>query len=301
MVGEKKDSTWKLPKKVWQIMTDTLTLHDLLRVFGIEPKEVRLVRHTNREIEVLDTFLNDIDKFTEYTAWQKSGKFGRAKYLAIFCPARSTTSLFLGIWEIDGKTENSDLKQSHLALLQSHGLPERWFHDHARYSLRPTNIMSSMSQRLVVEWGRSTVSWVQSKNKEVVQVKPVNSIGEFTSYDSILLSYSDLQKLITDTDSNVSWVNALSSVNGIYLIKYKKDGRLYVGSAYGKGGIFARWSAYAKTGHAGNKLLKNLDPHQFEFSVLEISPSTMSADDVISRENRWKECLGTRIFGLNDN
>jgi hypothetical protein len=282
-------------------VTDTFTFHDLSRIFGIEPKEVRLVRHGNKEIEVLDTFLNDTDKFMEYTAWQKSGKFGRAKYLAIFCPARSTTSLFLGIWEIEGKTENSDLKPSHLSLLHRHGLPEMWFHNHDRYNLKLTSVMFSLSQRLVVEWGKSTVSWVQSKDKVVVQIKPVNSISEFTSYDSVLLSYSDLRKLITDIDSNVSWVNALSSVNGIYLIKYKKDGRLYVGSAYGKGGIFARWSAYAKTGHAGNKLLKDLDPHQFEFSVLEISPSTMSADDVISRENRWKECLGTRAFGLNDN
>jgi hypothetical protein len=188
-----------------------------------------------------------------------------------------------------------------LALLRKHNLPEIWFENHDRYNLKPISGMSSLSQRLVVEWGRSTVSWVQSKDKEVVQIKPVNSIGEFTSYDSILLSYTDLRKLITDTDSNVSWVNALSSVNGVYLIKHKKDGRLYVGSAYGKGGIFARWSAYAKTGHAGNKLLKYLDPHQFEFSVLEISPSTMSADDVILRENRWKECLGTKVFGLNDN
>lgn len=47
--------------------------------------------------------------------------------------------------------------------------------------------------------------------------------------------------------------------------------------------------------------LSNLDPHDFEFSVLEISPSTMSADDVIARENWWKECLGTREFGLNSN
>lgn len=282
-------------------MTDILTFHDLLRISGIEPKDVRLVRHANKEIEVLDTFLNDTDKFMEYTAWQKSGKFGRARYLAIFCPARSTTSLFLGVWKIDGKTENGDLKPSHLTLLRRHNLPKIWFENHDRYNLELTRAMYSLSQRLVVEWGKSTVSWVQSKDKAVVQIKPVNSIGEFTSYDSILLSYNDLQKLITDTDSNVSWVNALSSVNGIYLIKYKKDGRLYVGSAYGKGGIFARWTAYAKTGHAGNKLLKDLDPHQFEFSVLEISPSTMSADDVISRENRWKECLGTRAFGLNDN
>jgi len=158
-----------------------------------------------------------------------------------------------------------------------------------------------LNQRLVIDWGKSTVSWVQSKDKEIVQIKPKNSVGEFTSYDDVKLSYWELQKLINDGDSNYSWVNALSSVNGIYLITCKDDGRLYVGSAYGKGGIFGRWSSYAKTGHGGNKLLKELNPEKFEFSVLEIASSIMSADEVIERENRWKTRLRTREFGLNDN
>ncbi len=278
-----------------------LTFFDLLKVFDISPENVRLVRHGNKEIDVLDTFLNDAEKFTEYTAWQGARKYGDAEYLAIFCPARGTTSLFLGIWKIVGCLENAKLKPKHLELLKKHKLPAEWFETSVRYELEPASAMLELSQRLVIEWGHSTVSWVQSKNKNIVQIKPPNSIGDFTSYDRILLSYQDLLCLVHDTDSNASWVNALSSVNGVYLIKHKTDGRLYVGSAYGKGGILGRWASYANTGHAGNKLLKGLDPHAFEFSVLEISPSTMSAEDVIARENRWKECLGTREFGLNKN
>jgi len=282
-------------------MTTPLTFHDLLRVSGLDPDTVRLVRHGNKEIKVLDTFLTNIEKLTEYTAWQHSGKYGDSEYLAIFCPARSTTSLFLGIWKIDGVLENKNLSQKHLNLLKFYSLPEEWFKTSVRYNLELTDFMDDMKQRLVIEWGKSTVSWVQSKDKNVVQIKSINSIGDFTSYDSILLSYNDLQKLIEQTDSNISWVNALSAVNGVYLIKHKESGKLYVGSAYGKGGILGRWSSYAKTGHAGNKLLKEVDPSSFEFSILEISPATMSAEDVISRENRWKECLGTREFGLNEN
>lgn len=263
-----------------------LTFFDLLRTYRIDPEEVRLVRHGNKEIDVLNTFLNETVKFTEYTAWQKPGRYGDSKYLAIFAPARSTTSLFLGLWEIKGVTKNSDLKERHLKLLQKFDLPERWFEKSDRYDLELVSTMIDLNQRLVIDWGKSTVSWVQTKDKSIVEIKPINSIGEFVSYDRILLSYNDLQKLIHDTDSNASWVNALSSVNGVYLIKHKKDGRLYVGSAYGKGGILGRWASYAKSGHAGNKYLKALDPHDFEFSILEISPSTMSADDVIARENR---------------
>jgi hypothetical protein len=282
-------------------MITNLTFYDILKIYGIEPADVLLVRHGNKEIQVLETFLDATEKFTEYTAWQKEDKYGTSKYLAVFCPARGTTSLFLGIWEINGCTANKDLKPKHFALLRKHNLPEVWYESSVRYDLKLSSSIFDLSQRLVIEWGKSTISWVQHKNKDVVQIKPVNSIGDFTSYDNVLLSYSDLQKLIRDTDSNASWVNALSSVNGVYLIKYKNNGQLYVGSAYGKGGILGRWASYAKTGHAGNKLLKKLDPRQLEFSILEISPSTMSADDVISRENRWKECLGTREFGLNDN
>lgn len=278
-----------------------LTFHDLLQLYGIEPKIAKLVRHGNKELNVLDVFRNDPERFTEYTAWQREGKFGRAEYLAVFSPARGTTSLFLGIWQINGVRESVDQKPNHLKLLLKHSLPERWFKSNVRYDLRYTGVMHDLVERLVIDWGKSTRNWVQSKNKDVVQIKPKNSIGEFTSYDQIRLSFEELETLVKDTDSNIAWVNALSSVNGVYLIKHKGDGRLYVGSAYGEGGILGRWSTYVRTGHAGNKLLKGLDPRNFEFSVLEISPSTMSSDDVISRENRWKECLGSREFGLNDN
>ena len=96
-------------------------------------------------------------------------------------------------------------------------------------------------------------------------------------------------------------MNALSSVNGIYLIRDKSSGKLYVGSAYGEDGLYGRWLNYAHNGHGGNKELKGLDPNQFEFSILEIIPPTSSAEEVIHRENRWKEKLGTRAFGLNAN
>lgn len=279
-----------------------LTFHDLLKTFGVHPGKVRLVRHVNRQIEnVLETFQNDKAKLLEYTAWQNHGSFGDAEYLAIFSPARGTTSLFLGICKINGVTENRNLESKHLELLQKHKLPEVWFKSSVRYQLELTDLMASLSERLVIEWGKSTRRWVQSRNKTVVQIKPLNSIGDFTSYDSILLSYEDLQKLSRDSDSNEAWIIALSSVNGVYLIKHKVDGRLYVGSAYGKGGILNRWFTYARTGDAGNKKLTGLEPTAFEFSVLEICPATMSAEDVIARENRWKICLGTREFGLNEN
>lgn len=286
-------------------MTTKLTFWDILRTYGVEPCEVRLIRHIDEEIPVLDTFNNDLEKFTVYTALQKpnksNGRYGDSKYLAVFCSARGTTALFLGLWEIKGYTENKDLIMSkHSAWLRNNGLGEKTYLKCDYYNLKLTEKLKDLSQRLVIEWGKSQ-NCVQKKDKDVMQIKPVNSIGDFISYDSTLLSYADLKELIKNRDSNASWSDALSTVHGVYLIRHKKDGRLYVGSAYGEGGILGRWAAYAKTGHANNKLLKGLNPKKFEFSILEICPKTMSEEDIGSRENRWKKCLGTREFGLNDN
>jgi len=56
-----------------------------------------------------------------------------------------------------------------------------------------------------------------------------------------------------------------------------------------------------KTGHGNNKDLLDLDANNFQFSILEIVPATTTAEGVIDRENRWKDKLGTREFGLNKN
>ncbi len=87
----------------------------------------------------------------------------------------------------------------------------------------------------------------------------------------------------------------------IYLITDTSSGKQYVGSAYGQGGIFGRWTAYSNTGHGGNVELRGLDPHHFEFSILEIVPALLSEIDILERESRWKARLGTRKFGLNKN
>jgi hypothetical protein len=278
-----------------------LTFFDLLRSYDLNPEDVRLVRHGNKEIRVQSLFNEDKEKFTAYTAWQPANKYGKAKYLAIFAPARGTTSLFLGLWSVDGVTPNAQLKRQHLATLKHYKLPEGWSNKSDYYHLSLTKLMGDLSQRLVIEWGGSTLKWVQIKDKNVVEIKPKNSIGEFRSYSEVKLTYQDIKKLAKDSDSNSVWVSALSSVNGVYLIRNKHNGKLYVGSAYGKGGILARWHNYSKSGHGGNQRLKELDPGALEFSILEIAPSTMSNDDLIAREQGWKSKLGTRKFGLNKN
>jgi hypothetical protein len=60
-------------------------------------------------------------------------------------------------------------------------------------------------------------------------------------------------------------------------------------------------------GHGGNNLLVDLlqlEPDavdHFQFSILEVLSGTSTAQDAASKENLWKEKLGSKIGGYNAN
>lgn len=278
-----------------------ITIYRIFEIYGLNPANVRLVRHGNKEIPIYKTFKENLPRLEAYQSFQKPGKFGKASAIAVFAPYHKTTALFLGLWDIIGCTESSKFTKETLIELQKYDLPKSWYNYHIRYDLKKNNILDDLSERLVIEWGAATVSWVQSKDKEVVEVKGKKSIGDFQSFAQVDLDFHDLKMMTQFPDTNLTWVKTLSSVNGVYLIKDKVSGKLYVGSAYGEQGIYGRWLAYAQNGHGGNLELQDLDPINFQFSILEIVPATTTADGVIECENRWKEKLGTRQFGLNKN
>lgn len=64
-----------------------------------------------------------------------------------------------------------------------------------------------------------------------------------------MISYYDLKRKIDNSDD---WCRALRSRKGVYLITDKNTGKQYVGSAYGKDGIFGRWVVYLTSGYDKN-------------------------------------------------
>lgn len=91
------------------------------------------------------------------------------------------------------------------------------------------------------------------------------------------------------------------------MILDKKTGNQYIGSAFGQGGIWQRWSDYASSGHGGNQKLielcanKNNYESNFQFTILKSLPSNLSNREVIKIETLYKEKFGTKSFGLNQN
>ena len=93
----------------------------------------------------------------------------------------------------------------------------------------------------------------------------------------------------------------LSSLNGIYLIRDKSSGKMYIESAYG-GDKYCRCFNYVLSVNEGIKELRgHQDPSRFEFSILEVIPHKSSAEEVIQLENRWKGKMEIRDFTLKRN
>ena len=143
---------------------------------------------------------------------------------------------------------------------------------------------------------------------ELTEILPAPYSGEcFPGYEHINHDFKILEPIFRFERDN--WKAALSSVKGVYLISDNRNGKKYVGSAYGDMGIWSRWACYIGTGHGWTDELTALIAEKsigyarknFRFSLLEIMPMTTSKETICARESHWKEALLTRKFGYNNN
>ncbi|WP_281052433.1 GIY-YIG nuclease family protein [Vibrio cholerae] len=253
-----------------------------------DSKKIKFVRHKDSRHEYRE-LIKDRDELLKYQAEQSKNVFKDCEYIFSFFGLESSKALFIGVFKV-GEIKSANNK----------------FY----YELTEVDGFDDYKDRVVINWGKAAISWHQWANendKEVVEILPKGYLGNFPGLLNFALDFNELRMLSENTEANKDWFYNLSSVNGIYLILDKKTGEQYVGSAYGKNGIWQRWSEYARNGHGGNKLLRELcesdaNYHKnFRFTVLQTLPSNLSDNEVIAHETLYKEKLGTRAFGLNAN
>ncbi|WP_060989545.1 GIY-YIG nuclease family protein [Photobacterium leiognathi] len=250
--------------------------------------KVKYVRHKDSRKEYRE-LIKDREELLKYQAHQSKNVFKDCDYIISFFGLDGSKSLFIGAFKVNGWYENTGE-----------------FH----YDLKEIDIFDDFKDRLVVDWGKATLSWhqwVNDNDKEVVEMLPKGYLGEFPGLLNFILDFDELKQLNNNIDANKEWYHHLSSVNGVYLILDEKAGKQYIGSAYGKDGLWQRWSEYVRSGHGGNKLLKECFVNDanygrnFKFTILQSLPSNTTNKEVINIENLYKKKLGTRLFGLNDN
>lgn len=281
-----------------------LTLEHLLQPFGLDTsRRTKLVRHQEQGIDV--AALHRAGQLEFYQTFQGRPVFANCDQIVSFLGSVESQAVFVGVYEVLGVSGPRAIELPDDFLYPKMNVSSVYV-----YNLVRDKRFDALSERLVIDWGAGTRSWVQNfkqGGKEVVEVLPKGYVKEFPGFLDFILRFDELKTMIENPTANREWHRMLGSVAGIYLILDTLTGRQYVGSAYGDGGIVARWSQYARTGHGGNGQLKALFAERpnarsdLQFSVLQTLSPSLTAREVIAYEQLHKEKLGTRAHGLNSN
>lgn len=266
-----------------------ITIQELLYNRGLDKNsKIKLVRHKDSRRDVYNLYKTKREEFFAYQNSQSRDIFKNVDYIVSFVGEEGLMSRFIGVYKLKGKTK----------------IAENRF----EYDMEEVReLFDDLKERVIIKWGNA-ISWHQwiSNEMEVIEIHPGLHYKHFTDYSDFILNYDELKEIIQNQYSD--WKKMLSAAKAIYLISDIKTGRLYVGAAYGEGGVWSRWCDYIATnGHGKNKMLKELvenDPlygKHFQFSILMLLPRTITPDEAIKKERLYKNKLGTNSFGLNSN
>lgn len=295
-----------------------MNLNDLLHAknVNIDPQEVLVLRHTPKESK-LKRVLPQLaaEKPNVFNAYQQTQgaaaekAMNRAKFVASFIGHEPSKALFVGLY---GVGESRPLTQQQywtipelIEMRDKYGMKGfdaegegrsviRWF------DLSLMNVYAAWKGKLIVAWPGAEINWYRWAGSAEMPVLAILRESELVkpmpNWKNLAFTWEELNDLPN------SWKAALREWRAIYYIFDVSDNKAYVGSAYGDENLLARWGNYKFTGHGGNSLLRDRNPINFRFTILQITRPDMDKDDVISLENTWKERLHTRSpHGLNDN
>lgn len=294
-----------------------MNLNDLLRGKGIDPKQVLVLRHRPSEPE-LNKWLPRLaaekpDVFNAYQQTQGArleGVMSTMKgtgYVAAFIGHEPSKALFVGLYAIGESKpltreeywripENVELKKFGMK-----GFSEEeprsavlWF------DLAVNDFYESWRGKLIVNWPPPERSWWRRAHRNEMPILAILEdsalVSAMPEWNQVILTWEQLGVLPK------AWKVALSQWRGIYYIFDTSTRKGYVGSAYCDSNILGRWLDYAASGHGGNRLLRERDPRQFRFAILQRVSPDMGPEEIINLEGTWKDRLHTRQpYGLNEN
>jgi hypothetical protein len=263
-----------------------LKFNTLLQEAGFDPEKIFLLRHEDKRIQaglysVWKSRRTDFEIYQNNQKWKN--RFPEGSSLATFVVGPERETLFVGMYDVLKLSRSSGERVD--PLLGKMG-PE----DHSCHETRHSDRMQEYEERLVIEWGLGKLAWRQlahEQNKTILEIRAQIKDVPFPPYISLLLRLGDLNAIYP------SWRIRLEAQKGVYLLTFD-DGMQYVGSATGAKGFWQRWSDYLTTGHGGNLILirDKRDARKAMVSILEVSGSAQTDQDIIIQEMLWKRKLG---------
>lgn len=278
------------------IHSDKIVLNDLLRLDDLKNVKVRLLLYAGR---------NDSGRGADFIQYFQEGNMGAV-----------TEGLF---WNYN---RNKSYREGDIAVGLASIEKDHWLLFSVSRVTKDLNRLNAVGYehveieefnkylgRVVIRYrnkSQNLVRRAESIMHDLVVEKILPDVFNddiFPGYENVRLSWKELKNNI----KKETWKTALENQKGVYLILDKATGRKYIGSAYGEDMILGRWRSYVKTGHGGNRELKNLTfeyiQSNFQYSILDIYKSAVDDDVIIKREAWWKSTLMTRDsnFGYNKN
>ena len=193
-----------------------LNFSDVLNKVGLNPKRVKLIRHSLADKEFKKCYDNNM--VPEYTRVQNSTFSNGYDYWCVFISGKSTTAKFFACYKVNGCVpDTQDVKPDGFPL-------ENWFQGQRMfYELEHVDLLKEYENRLLIEWGKGALAWAQKGTNE----KPIVAIQDkrvFSGYENLVLTYDELKEIVKDPTAYESWHTALSSINAIISSSIEKTG-----------------------------------------------------------------------------
>lgn len=269
-----------------------ITFNDILTLGGLSPSAVKILRHGMvGEPRRYDTWRNDRPVFEGHQARQGRNEISESGYVASFVVSRADKTTFAGMYVSSGSrlapVGDVDPLSGHV---DASGLRRI-------YDLLLVPGWEGYEGRLVIAWPPGSAGRIWHRRADSM-LWPVLEIADqhdpWPGWREFQCEADELATLPHD------WQSMLSHTKGVYLlVDLDGDGKQYVGSAKGADSLLGRLHGYAKGGTNGNRGLSR--GHRYRVSVLE--PVTLLTPDqtIEEIESQWKDRLGTREYGLNQN
>ena len=272
-----------------------LTFNSILEIIGIDPRDVRLLRHTPYRYfgRTLYTLWRDSHPdFLKYQSIQnvKARERLNSPYWASFVVTPTRSVMFVGLFKVERTGSWPEGSIDPVTNDDVSGFD--------RYEQTLVEASASYIGRVFIDWGGSAVTWAQrahNQPKPILEITRVFQEEAFPGYTRFIANLSSVETL------PLGWLAALRAARGIYLLTCPRTKEQYVGSASGEDGFLGRWLSYSRDGHGGNVALKSRDPSDYQVSILEVCGSSLTAEEINRTEAMWKAKLQSREMGLNRN
>lgn len=275
-----------------------IMFNTILREAGLPLIDVRLIRHKDKRATrgrtPYELWRDNRPQFELYQSTQSvpNRKKLTAPYWAVFIVNLNDETMFAGVYAVKyrGLLEQ-DTPKPHMDGIDEAGSSDV-------YDLTLQDTLSDLIGKLFIDWGLGALAWIQyadRNNKPVTELRMAFQEPAFPGFLNFIQALSKLENVPK------SWIAALRSSGGVYLLTCPKTKEQYVGSATGEEGFWGRWQDYVHTGHGGNLGLKSRDPSDYQVSILEVAGTSATTDDILTMEGRWQSKLQSREMGLNRN